>query len=123
MAKAVDRPWADRHEPRPSWHCGSDGPRVPAGLIARYSPAAAAELPATSPRPWRQSPPASTARGASARWARYRAWPSVERLQQPRAEIGARHQRRIVDLLIDGVRIADHIGCNDCRYSALLASQ
>src|SRR5215469_8811320 len=37
MAKAVDGPWADRHEPRPSWHCGSDGPRVPAGLIARYS--------------------------------------------------------------------------------------
>jgi hypothetical protein len=37
-------------------------------------------------------------------------------VQQPRAQIGARQQRRIVDLLVDGVRIADHIGCNDCRY-------
>jgi hypothetical protein len=28
-----------------------------------------------------------------------------------------------VDLLIGGVRIADYIGCNDCRQSALLTSQ
>src|SRR5438094_8401284 len=79
-------------------------PKARAASAARTSPSPSSTRSRNPSTCASVSPPATDLRWARASTGVARPQQLLQRLEEPRAEIGARHQRRVIDLLVGGMR-------------------